>query len=293
MKKWPSSISRWRTTLLPVAKYVPRVGRISQSGTIRRGTGTGDPTLRVARGYWMFALILEGGGAYEDVYGTKRKISAGDWIMVFPDTGYTYGPARGKTWSEFYLCFNGPLFDFWQVHGFLSPRNPTGRFGSPVVAWEAVKKLLESLTRPQIPQQEALAIWQLFLVRNCTSEVKAQQPASDPRLEHACQLIEESIGQDKPSWGEIARQAGIGYDNLRKLFRQHLGTSPARYRNRLRLENAILLAQSRKLPVKKISEMLGYHDEAHFSRAFQQAKGRTFTEFMKTNNPNGGERLKV
>lgn len=282
MKKWPSSISRWSTTLLPVAKYVPRVGRISQVGTIRRGTGTGEPGFRVARGYWMFVLILEGSGTYGDVYGTKRKISAGDWIMIFPDVGHSFGPVEGTTWSEFYLCFNGPLFDFWHFHGFLSPRNPSGRFASPKVAWETMKKVLEELTRPLIPQQEALAIWQLFLIRNCTTPGRNEHPEIDPRLDRVCQLIEQSIGADKPDWNAIAREAGIGYDNLRKLFRQQFGTSPSRYRNRLRLENAILLAQSRKLPIKKISEMLGYHDEAHFSRAFHQAKGRSFTAFMKT-----------
>jgi AraC family transcriptional regulator, arabinose operon regulatory protein len=248
------------------------------AGTIRGSRGTGLLRSRVL-GQWAFIFVVEGEGLYRDVLGTEREIKAGHWILVFPEIGHCYGPQAGGAWSEFYLCFHGPLFDLWRENGLLSPRNPVGHGGAPDQVWPRINRLLGEMTDVRSKPQEALSRWQLFLLQTCSAAAPSLPGISDPRLRKVCVLIEENAANSDPCWEDICRQAGVGYENLRRLFRVHLQISPFRYREQRRIEKAIFLAQKQKFPAKKVAELLGYYDEAHFSKAFRRATGKTFSQY--------------
>jgi AraC-like DNA-binding protein len=128
--------------------------------------------------------------------------------------------------------------------------------------------------------REALLQWQKLLLDICASpQSKGGEALPDPRLSKACLLIEARAAEADPQWEEVCRQAGLGYENLRVLFRRHLGTTPFRYREKRRIERAVFLARTRKYTARQAAEMLGYYDEAHFSKAFKRATGATFSRF--------------
>lgn len=232
-------------------------------------------------GQWAFVLLVGGRGFYRDVLGTSREILPGDWILVFPEIGHFYGPVGGETWNEFYLCFDGPLFDQWRESQVLSPQRPSGRLGAAGEAWSELSQVLrETIIRPS-SSHEALAHWLAFLLKTCGRPASVVGEVAEPRLRMVCRLIDERSMQADPGWAEICREAGIGYENLRKLFRQHLHTSPGHYREQRRIEKAVLLTKTQRYPAKKIAELLGYHDEAHFSRAFRRGTGESFAEYKR------------
>ncbi len=88
------------------------------------------------------------------------------------------------------------------------------------------------------------------------------------RLAEAMRLIEENIEAPLPTT-EIARAVRISTRQLERLFRQHLGISPAAYSSAMRLDRARALLRQTALPVTDIGIACGFHSASHFSTAFR------------------------
>ena len=72
-------------------------------------------------------VITRGEGHYSDDRGREASLSAGDWILVFPEIGHCYRPDRPGGWDEVYVMFEGQVFDSWRKENILSEARPTGR----------------------------------------------------------------------------------------------------------------------------------------------------------------------
>jgi transcriptional regulator GlxA family with amidase domain len=77
----------------------------------------------------------------------------------------------------------------------------------------------------------------------------------------------------------LARAAGLSRSRLYDLFKNEVGTSPARYAKQLRLERARDLLEAGSLSVKEIAGVVGFTDVSHFVRDFRMAFGASPSEF--------------
>lgn len=95
---------------------------------------------------------------------------------------------------------------------------------------------------------------------------------SCPRVRHAMKLFEEHIEEPMhPS--AVAERLSISPRQLQRLFRRHLGESPARYSKRLRLKRARHLIQYSDLSVVDISLMCGFSSPSHMSKSYTDQYG--------------------
>lgn len=78
---------------------------------------------------------------------------------------------------------------------------------------------------------------------------------------------------------EIARVAGVHPVHLSRVFRQHVGVSPADYVRRRRLEQSRTLLRCTARPLSDIALSCGFSDQSHFSNAFRAAHGVTPSAF--------------
>jgi AraC-like DNA-binding protein len=62
------------------------------------------------------------------------------------------------------------------------------------------------------------------------------------------------------------------------LFRRVTGYAPLSYLNHLRMQHAVQLLNSTDLPIKQISDQLGFSDQFYFSRAFSRMHNHSPTE---------------
>ncbi|OQA85655.1 MAG: HTH-type transcriptional activator Btr [Lentisphaerae bacterium ADurb.Bin242] len=72
---------------------------------------------------------------------------------------------------------------------------------------------------------------------------------------------------------QLAAELGISRASLNRKFVASVGFSPARYRNRCRMEKAKLLLSSSDLSIKEIANLLGYCHQFHFSEEFKRYSG--------------------
>jgi len=95
-----------------------------------------------------------------------------------------------------------------------------------------------------------------------------------PKLIMAIELMEANI-EEPLSQEMLARYVGLSRRQLERLFRRHLGRTPAQYYLELRLERARHLLYQTDLPIMNIACACGFVSASHFSTCYRQMFGKT------------------
>jgi len=257
------------------------LGRLTMAGFIRSSAGVGGVAMRVL-GSYAIVLLLEGSGRYQDASGRQQRVQSGDLILVFPELGHRYGPGAGEYWNEFYVVFDGPVFDLWRQVGLLNPAQPIVRI-EPIGDWLA--RLEDALREPR-PLTVAGRTSEIGRFLHVLTDIVAPNSLESPIvleplwLTRACTLLEAELTQNVDV-RSIAGAVGIPYETFRKRFQQHIGVSPARYRAIRRIDAACAMLQQPGPTTRAIASSLGFSDEFHFTRRFKQITGISPREFRR------------
>jgi len=79
----------------------------------------------------------------------------------------------------------------------------------------------------------------------------------------------------------LARVACVTPSYLSRLYKKHLGTSPMRYRNAVRIEKAKHLLLVKSASVEEIADILGFEDTKYFSQLFKSITTLSPSQFRK------------
>lgn len=248
-------------------------GHISEAANIQGSDGTGwirprHYPLRAA------VLLVQGGGIYRDTLGAQTVVGPGDLILVNPRVGHTYGPEEGRDWHEYYVAFEGPIFDALETCGVLAPSQPVRRLGDPHFWRDRFIALFPPLgARNQPNACKQLGGLVAFLLA-ATADRSPADTATAMRawLSRATDIL-ATPGEAVADLKAVAQSCGLGYENFRKQFAALMGESPAAYRRRALIERAQRLMRERDLTDQAIAAALGFCDEFHFSRTFKQIAG--------------------
>jgi len=240
------------------------LGRLGGAGYIHHKTGY--LPWRVLGSYALVA-ILEGCGRYQDKAGRMRAIAAGDMLLLSPETAHRYGPGRSGTWSELYVVFEGPAFEFWREAGILDPSDPVIP-ASGHACWQERLETCIALTDGNAQVASLLALLTEAAAKSPSEEIDAQAPW----LIRAKSLLAKDLNLEV-SAVQVAEKLGLSYETFRKQFERQVGDSPARFRAGKRLDAARSLLLHTTMTSRQIADSLGYSDEAYFSKRFKQAVG--------------------
>lgn len=72
---------------------------------------------------------------------------------------------------------------------------------------------------------------------------------------------------------EIAETANVSPRQLERLFREHVGKTPARYYLELRLKRARLLLSQTAMPILQVAVACGFTSASHFAKAYRDLFG--------------------
>ncbi len=80
---------------------------------------------------------------------------------------------------------------------------------------------------------------------------------------------------------ELAAAAGLSRFHFGRVFKHHLGMSPARYVEWTRIEQAKALIVNAEMSLAAVAQAVGFADQSHFSRRFRFHEGRTPATFAR------------
>lgn len=94
------------------------------------------------------------------------------------------------------------------------------------------------------------------------------------------EYINAHIG-GKVNLNELAEMAHMHPNYFIRFFREQTGTTPIKYINRRKMEEAKSMLENSDLPVSEIMNIVGFTDSGHFSKFFKSYTGYSPKQFRK------------
>lgn len=116
----------------------------------------------------------------------------------------------------------------------------------------------------------------LFMEQNIESPSGSGVPALDRSKNYIDEHYAEHFNVE-----ELASIACVTPSYLSRLFSKHLGSSPMRYRNAVRIDKAKHLLLVKSASVEEIADVLGFEDSKYFSQLFKSLTSLTPSEFRR------------
>ena len=108
--------------------------------------------------------------------------------------------------------------------------------------------------------------------------VKSLERTPPRWLRDARDLLHSNYGETL-TLAKIASAVGVHPIHLARVFRRFYGCSVGEYLRRLRVENALLQLAVPDKSLTEIASMVGFADQAHFTRVFKDQTGLTPAQF--------------
>ena len=80
---------------------------------------------------------------------------------------------------------------------------------------------------------------------------------------------------------EISRKMNMSVTHLERMTKKYFGCSTKAFCQRIRLSKSGILLENTTLPIKSISEKLGFYDESHYVKAFRKMFGITPSQYRQ------------
>ena len=260
------------------------LGRLGESSHVRNAAGVSIPPWRV---YGRYALVYlyDGAGFYADNTGARQALGPGDLIVVRPDLPHAYGATPEDEWREYYLSFDGPVFDLWARAGLLLDAARPVYHLEPVDEWlRRFTGVFAASVTPGNPDA-ATSLREVCRLQTLLADILRENrtdrlalPADQRWVAQARALLEGGLA----SLEEIARRLRVTPEGFRKRFTRLAGQSPARYRTARRIDRACELLSGPDRPtIKEVAARTGFDDEFHFSRRFKAMTGESPNRFRQ------------
>jgi len=260
---------------------VSPLGTIRLASFVENGSGSGKGKLRRYPSYALVCLV-DGLGYYRDSAGVSQTLVPGDMIWVSPSVAHDYGPQEQHFWNEFFIVFDGPIFDLWESKKLFAPLKPVQHLEAVHLWIERLIKVCHTSTTTANSATAAIVELQSILLDLIALQTEISE-SDEEWLISAAHFI-ETLSRPNLSLAQLAKRFSLSYETFRKKFTRRFGVSPQRYRMRHLMQKAIVLLNEENRSVKETASRLGFCDEFYFSRAFRKLTGRPPSAFRKNSS---------
>ena len=221
---------------------------------------------------WILILCTEGGGWVQMEGQARRRVAAGQMLLLPPDLSHSYGNGPDGWTVQWLHCTGG-------VAQTLCQRICAGRAPGTPLSGAQTQPLLEQILHRLKGGRgltDVLCAEALLTQLLCSVLEAVQNTALDgsqaTTVQAAVQFLQTTTDYTLSLY-ELAARVGLSKYYLIKLFRQYTGDTPMEYFQQVRLRRACGLLSTTSLSVAQISERLGYSSPFHFSGAFKRCFG--------------------
>ena len=236
------------------------------------------------RGDAPFVLLqhtLSGRGRLRHGRSAHEVLPGQTMLLSFPHD-HRYWLAPGDGWEFFWICLNGSeVLRLWRQLLEAGPLVRLDAAGIDRMAAYCRAVLDGEVTSPARSSQMAYSIaMQLADELLAWGEVRtsSKRPAA---IERAVSLVHGAAGAPVDV-GRMAEASGYSRYHFSRLFSAVEGVPPARYRLRVRMEEAARRLQTEPDPIKIIAQRCGFADANYFTKLFRRYYGMTPRDFRRS-----------
>lgn len=232
---------------------------------------------------YQLLYITNGNGIFT-FGGSERQtyyISEGKMFFLQPGVWHSYQPFEKTGWTEYWIGFRGITIDRIMNEGFFINRPPVFTLGLNERIVDLYLKAIEIANEERAGYQQALSgivmhIIGLMYYRDKTRDFQDEDLIC--KMNKAKVIMRESIYKTTNA-EDIANAINMSYSGFRKAFKEFTGTSPAKYMNELKINEAKILLSNSSLNIKEIAYNLNYENPDYFSIFFKKRTNLTPVEY--------------
>lgn len=222
-------------------------------------------------------FVLNGKGTLT-VDGKLYLIKKEDIFVIPKGVNFDYRADKDDPWEYIWVTFDGLMAADYLRYAGLSVDHPTTLSSIPTSSYiPQIKKILDANALTLVNEIKRVTylfdlLSTLIEAQNSSNHKKNQYDySSETYVDHALQFI--NFNYKKIKVNDIAVHIGINRSYLTSIFKKELQVSPQEYLISYRLNKAAELIKTTNLPMKEISEQVGYSDAMTFSKMFKHTYG--------------------
>jgi AraC-like DNA-binding protein len=222
-------------------------------------------------------MYCSAGSGFYSINGSDRQtLSAGQVIIIPPNTPHVYGASKEAPWSVYWVHSNGLFFESY--YKLLSSRLPVEITD---IMGNTIKELFrQCFTLLKTPWQIEEYFYVCQLTGTIMAMISCTGKESDPEvvvqtnrsITKTITFIKDHL-HDKIELDDLTRVSNLGRSQLHNLFRRATGYAPIEYFLHAKIQAASKDLYFSELPVKDIAFSYGIDDPYYFSRIFKKIMG--------------------
>lgn len=223
------------------------------------------------RHYGAFYL-LSGSGLYEDEFGRKIPLYAGDYVQRLPDVHHTTHVQSTGDWLEFFICFGAETYQHLSNLNLLS-KQPVIHPGLSSMLFKKAVYILNCAKDYTNDKQATLYLnLQEFAIELYQRSLhKQMDPGTQRLMQKASDLL--SAPPDFPSAHDVADELHMNYESFRKKFKEYYQQSPTAYQLVCRINYSKTLLFDTNKNLNEIALLCKFSDAFAYSKAFKKQYG--------------------
>lgn len=228
---------------------------------------------------YEISFTLEGEGIL-DYRGERYKLEKGDGYFISCKERHLY-KTSGKNWTRSIFHINGPIVE--TIFDRFSADNNVTFSLSTCPNFEMLQIQVLKTSQKIMPYREYKISCLLDLLLTELLTTKGGSLLLDSEHDTIATIITylEEHYPENITLEMLTHDFGINRTNLCREFKNYTGFSIKKYILTLRINQAKLLLQNTNYRVEEISEIVGFHDAAHFIQIFKKMVGITPHQFRK------------
>lgn len=225
-------------------------------------------------------LVLDGVGFFY-IYDKKYKLSKNTMFLVPKDIPLKYYPSNDKPWKYVWIDIDASkesvdeLFKNMPI----SIQNPVYELVDSDIHLEK----FEEVFNHEDKQLVTLLIYNAFenTLAKLLKSQSSKKPIKDSIAHQAIKIIEQNYQNPMFKIGDIPEKLSISHTYLNVVFKKEMNTTLSSYLIDFRLKKAVDLLKSPYVSIKEAAMLVGYDDDAHFSKAFKSKYNVSATTYRK------------
>ncbi len=221
-------------------------------------------------GLYLLKFTLEGVGYLRDhERGETHELPPGHAFLIPNKSRTCYFAEEGKPWTFIWVNFIGKA-----ANTLCTELTKINGYTYSLIDYPMLVDALTQLYQYRLENQQydsyfvSSQVYRiLMLLFQLHDSVAPSIPSS---ILNACEHMKDFIGDSSLAIEDVASVAGYSKYHFTRKFKQYMRRSPHQYLIKIRLEKAVELITTTDLPIKVISERVGFKEVPHFYNVFKK-----------------------
>jgi AraC-like DNA-binding protein len=231
----------------------------------------------------IFIYCAEGNGWCE-IGGRRHEVGKNQLLVVPACAPHIYAAGKKTPWTIHWFHAVGLNVPIYLERLGVTTENPVVPLGGDAQLFSLFEEVLEGLEHGFTETHLIYAAHSLThlmgLILRHKDEFGYGQTSVRERIAKSVEFMKSHL-QEPLKVATLASLVNLSRSYYTTSFWRVTGYAPLKYLNHLRMQRAVQLLNTTDLPIKQISDQLGFSDQFYFSRAFSKVHNHSPSEHRR------------